>query len=88
MKQHSNGLVSRLRWLLLPIVMLVAACQTVVSDSGLVVEYAPEFMAAAAVEYDTMATSCQHNDPTTPEGCSTVKSLVNDYLQLRDRLRK
>ena len=88
MKQHSNGFASKFRWLLLPIVMLVGACQMVLSDSGLVVEYSPDFQAAAAVEYESMGVSCQHNDPTTPEGCSPIMTYVNDYLQLRDRLRK
>ena len=75
-------------WLALPIAMLLSGCGAAASDDrALVVEYSPDFQAAVAVEYDTLAVSCQRGDPATPPGCSPVKTMVNDYLQLRDQLR-
>ena len=67
----------------------LAACARAISDgdAALVVGYAPDFQAAAAAEYEGMAVSCQPNDATTPPGCAAIKTMVNDYLMLRDQLR-
>ncbi len=51
------------------------------------VDYTPGFQAAAAAEYEALPPSCQANDVQTPPGCSTLKSMINDYLHLRQRLR-
>ena len=67
----------------------LAACTTAPSngDAPLVASYTPAFQAAVATEYDILPPACQPNDPTTPPGCSALKTLINDYLLLRDRLR-
>lgn len=67
----------------------LAACASAPSDSAtvLVASYTPAFQAAVAAEYETLSPACQPNDPTTPPGCSTLKTLIDDYLLLRDRLR-
>jgi len=52
-----------------------------------VTPYAPPFQAAVAAEIAALPPACQANDPTTPPGCSALKTLANDYLLLRDRLR-
>ncbi len=56
-------------------------------DALLVVGYTPDFQAVAAAEYQALPPSCQTNDATTPPGCSALKSMINDYLHLRQRLR-
>ena len=76
-------------WGLLAMGLSATACAGASSegDGILVVDYSAAFQAAAAVEYDALAVSCQPNDPTTPPGCSAIKSMINDYGQLRARLR-
>ena len=73
----------------LAILTFLTACGTPGSDGDalLVVGYTPDFQAAAAAEYQALPPSCQTNDATTPPGCSALKSMVNDYLHLRLRLR-
>ena len=56
-------------------------------DALLVVDYTPDFQAAAATEYDALPPSCQAGDIRAPAGCSALKSMINDYLHLRQRLR-
>ena len=56
-------------------------------DALLVIDYAPEFQAVAAAEYEALPPSCQANDAHTPPGCSALKAMINDYLHLRQRLR-
>lgn len=56
-------------------------------DGALVVDYSPRFQAAVAAQYEALAVSCQPNDPTTPPDCSAIKAMINDYGQLRARLR-
>ena len=41
----------------------------------------------AAAELAALPLACQSNDPSTPPGCSHVRTLINDYKHLRDRLR-
>ena len=53
----------------------------------MLVDCTPEFQAAAAAEYGALPVSCQPNDAATPPGCSTLKTMINDYLHLRARLR-
>ncbi len=69
--------------------LFLTACAGPASDGDalLVIDYAPGFQAAAAVEYEALPPSCQANDVHTPPGCSTLKSMINDYLHLRRRLR-
>lgn len=76
-------------WGLLAMGLLLTACAGASSegDGILAVGYSPAFQAAAAAEYDALAVSCQPNDPTTPPGCSAIKTMINDYGQLRARLR-
>lgn len=73
----------------LAILPFLIACGTPGSDGDalLVVGYDPAFQAAAAAEYERLPVSCQPNDATTPPGCSVLKTMVNDYLRLRDQLR-
>ena len=70
-------------------VLFLTACAGPGSDGDavLVVDYAPEFQAAVAAEYAALPPSCQANDADTPPGCSALKSMINDYLHLRRRLR-
>ena len=56
-------------------------------DAALVAEYTPAFQAAAAAELAALPPACQPNDPSTPPGCSPLRTLVNDFKHLRDRLR-
>jgi hypothetical protein len=56
-------------------------------DGALVVDYDPHFQAAVMEEYGALPISCQPNDPDTPPGCSAIKSMINDYMHLRARLR-
>ena len=69
--------------------LFLTACAAPTSDGDvlLVVDYTPEFQAAAAAEYKLLPVSCQQNDPTTPPGCSSLKTIINDYLHLRQRMR-
>ena len=74
--------------LALAIALSLTACVGATSDDGaLVVAYPPEFQRAAADELARMPVACQAGDPTTPPGCSPVRTLINDYKHLRDRLR-
>ena len=66
--------------------MFLSGCGTTGSECPPVIEYSPEYQAAAADELETMKPSCQMNAPR--EDCSVVRALVSDYLQLRDRLRE
>ena len=56
-------------------------------DAPLVVDYTPGLQAAAAAEYAALLPSCQANDAHTPPSCSAIKSIINDYPHLRQRLR-
>ncbi|MFQ5783627.1 MAG: hypothetical protein ACE5H8_02235 [Alphaproteobacteria bacterium] len=66
----------------------LTACATGVSDdAALVIGYPPRFQAAVAAELAQMPPACQAGDPETPPGCSPLRTLLNDYKHLRDRLR-
>ena len=77
------------RDIVLAITLFSTACAGAASegDGALVVDYTPAFQAAAAAEYAALPPSCQPNDPATPSGCSVLKAMINDYAQLRARLR-
>ena len=77
------------RFAVLAIALFSTACAAPASegDGALVVDYGPHFQAAAAAEYEALPVSCQPNDPTTPPGCSVLKTMINDYAHLRARLR-
>ena len=78
-----------MKWIALLTAMWLGGCGTVVafSDAVLIQGYTLEFEAAVAEEYEAMPPSCRPNDTRTPDPCSAVKTMVNDYLWLRDRLR-
>ena len=61
---------------------------TVVVSSGpeLLVQYSKAFQSQAADELEAMKPSCQTNSPS-PD-CSVVRSMIGDYVKLRDQLRK
>jgi hypothetical protein len=75
-------------YLALAITLFSTACAGPVSDGDavLVVGYSAAFQAVAAAEYEALPPSCQPDDPTTPPGCSTLKTMINDYRHLRARL--
>ena len=69
----------------LAIALSLAACATAPSDGdgAIVADYTPEFQAAAAAELAALPPACQPNDPSTPPGCSPVRTLIADYKHLR-----
>ena len=77
------------KFVVLATALFSTACAGAASegDGALVVDYTPQFQAAAGAEYGALPISCQPNDPETPPACSTLKTMINDYMHLRSRLR-
>lgn len=77
------------KYAVLATVLFSTACARAASegDGALVVDYTPHFQEAAMEEYGSLPLSCQPNDPATPPGCSALKTMINDYMHLRARLR-
>lgn len=69
------------------VMTLLAACGA--TNSNVVMprleQYAPAVQARAADEFDALAASCPRTE-TTPD-CSALRTFINDYKTLRDRVR-
>lgn len=70
--------------------MLLTACAKESSDRVIVVtpdvvDYAPDVQALAMEEYSRLGPPCLRNEVF--EGCSALKTFVNDYKLMRDQAR-
>lgn len=73
----------------LALTTLLSACATGTPDTIIVspglIQYAPEVQERAADELERLGPACPPVEVT--EDCSAVKTLVNDYIWTRDKIR-
>lgn len=75
-------------FLTLPAMMSLIACQSTTSNPVVLPsleEYAPEVQDRAGEEYNQLGPLCPRTE-TTP-GCSALRTFINDYKTLRNRIR-
>jgi len=81
-----------MQYLALVVAMCMTGCAAVVSEAPPLEQYTPAFLNAAADEIFPKCDNRPCFKPACPvndahEGCSAMRTLIIDYVQLRDKIK-